>query len=295
MYNLILDDLFFYNHLRSKVNFMPKPPKKKPNYKKNAITAISAIGLAALGVIIFGVKTIVDDNDKVTAPETETTQTEQIPAVPETPPTEEAEVVEVAEVETLPPTAVIDDWRLILVNEQNPLPEGFEVELTEVSPGYFADKRISDSLGRMFLAAKEDGITLTICSAYRSVERQEELFDGYVEERMAQGMDETTAIAATKQYSAIPGCSEHHTGLALDIVTPDYMTLDDGYADTAAAKWLAANAGDFGFVMRYPKDKEDITMINFEPWHYRFVGYDNALAMNRENFCLEEYVASLGG
>lgn len=181
-------------------------------------------------------------------------------------------------------------WNLILVNENNALPEGYAPTLETLEDGYQVDTRIADAVRTMYTQARTDGIVLTTCSAYRSVERQQENYDRQIQTYLNQGDTQADAEAKTAAYYATPGYSEHHTGLALDIVTPSYQSLDDGYANTLAAKWLRENAHLYGFVLRYPEDKEEITGINFEPWHYRYVGVEHAAAMNEGNYCLEEYV-----
>ena len=142
----------------------------------------------------------------------------------------------------------------------------------------------------MIQAAAEDGVDLMVCSAYRSVEKQQQLFDSSVQRYMAQGMTEEEAYAQTATETAIPGTSEHQTGLAADIVTPTHQTLDPEFADTDAGKWLSEHAHEYGFVQRYPEDKQDITKIIYESWHYRFVGKTHAKLMKESGLCLEEYL-----
>ena len=138
----------------------------------------------------------------------------------------------------------------------------------------------------MIQAAAEDGVDLMVCSAYRSIEKQQQLFDSSVQRYMAQGMTEEEAYAQTATETAIPGTSEHQTGLAADIVTPTHQTLDPEFADTDAGKWLSEHAHEYGFVQRYPEDKQDITKIIYESWHYRFVGKTHAKLMKESGLCL---------
>ena len=98
------------------------------------------------------------------------------------------------------------------------------------------------------------------------------------------------AVAAALTLVTRPGFSEHHTGLALDIVTPTYQNLDEGFAETAAFGWLDQNAAEYGFILRYPKNKESVTQINYEPWHYRYVGVEYAKAIKESGYCLEEFL-----
>ena len=185
------------------------------------------------------------------------------------------------------------DWNLILANPDNALPDGFNVETVVVQGAKEVDKRIVDIAKKMIDDAKSEGIDLLVCSGYRSIEKQQNLFDNSVNGYVAQGYSKEDAIKYTKAYYAVPGTSEHHTGLAMDIVTPSYQTLDDKYDQTDAAKWLFNNAYKYGFILRYPKDKEDITKIAYEPWHYRYVGEEHAKIIKEKNLCFEEYIKTI--
>ena len=200
-----------------------------------------------------------------------------------------------AEPKVTPPQDESKSWALVLVNKENFLPEGYDsaLELATITDDYRVDARISDNVRRMIADARNDGVTLSIISAYRSVERQTELYADKVEEFINTGQDTNAAQAAAATIVARPGTSEHHTGLALDFVTPSYTTLDEGFESTPAFKWLDKNAHRYGFVLRYPKDKQDITGIIYEPWHYRFVGEEHAAQMKEQDLCLEEYLEAL--
>ena len=185
---------------------------------------------------------------------------------------------------------------LRLANTQNPLPEGYvPPELTTMdSEGRQLDARAAGPLNEMIAAAKADGITLVLCSGYRSEERQKMLFVSMIQDYLARGYSQADAYTATKHLRNLPGTSEHQTGLAADIVTPDYWDLDEGFADTAGAKWLVEHAADYGFILRYPKDKTEITGTSFEPWHYRYVGPEDAKKIMEQKICLEEYLGQAG-
>lgn len=182
-----------------------------------------------------------------------------------------------------------DAWYLILVNGENTIDQTFKPELAEVQNGYQMDKRVENIAKTMISDAKAQGIDLLVCSGFRSYESQERNFNNYSANLQASGYGEAEAVAATSKLIAYPGSSEHQTGLALDIVTPTYQNLDDGYEQTDAAKWLYNHAAEYGFILRYPKDKVDITKISFEPWHYRYVGEEVAREIMEKGICLEEY------
>lgn len=183
-----------------------------------------------------------------------------------------------------------EEYYLLLANAENPLPQDWSIQTEEVQNGYEMDKRAAPAMREMIQAAKEDGVELMLCSAYRSVEKQQQLFDRSQQAYMAQGMSEEEAYAKTATETAIPGTSEHQTGLAADIVTPTYQMLDAGFADTPAGQWLSEHAAEYGFVLRYPQDKQEVTGIIYESWHYRFVGKTHAKLMKESGLCLEEYL-----
>ena len=188
-----------------------------------------------------------------------------------------------------PVVAAEDAWRLMLINRDNPLPQDHTFEKATLSNGYVVDARIVEPLNAMIAAAKADGVSIFVCSAYRTVEYQQGLFQRKINQYKAKGYSEQEAYDIAKTIVAIPGTSEHHTGLAVDISTPQYTTLDEGFGDTVAFAWLKEHCAQYGFIMRYPTGKTEITGIIYEPWHYRYVGVDEAKEMTEQGICLEEY------
>lgn len=181
-------------------------------------------------------------------------------------------------------------WNYILVNDTHPLSQSFQPMLAETRNGKQVDKRIKYQLEKMLDAAGEDGYELVVCSAYRNFSKQEELVDNSIRKYMKKGLDYETAFFNTKWQLEMTGCSEHHLGLAVDIVGVDYQSLDEKQADTEEAEWLKEHAYEYGFILRYPKDKEDITGIIQESWHFRYVGIEAATFMWENNLCLEEFL-----
>ena len=186
----------------------------------------------------------------------------------------------------------ITDWRLRLANYDNLLPEDFEVELANIDnskdPKQF-DARAVKYLRDMINAMKKDGNTKIWCqSTYRSVKRQKELYDASVQKYLKQGKKQEEADKLTLEYINKPGGSDHNLGLAVD-----FNYVDNSFAQTSEYKWLLKNAENYGFILRYPEDKEDKTKIAYESWHWRYVGEENAKRMNELNMCLEEYVEYL--
>jgi len=189
------------------------------------------------------------------------------------------------------------DWRLILVNRQNLLPEDFSVNLEVASNNLLMDSRVVQAAQDFMAAAKNAGYPLQLISGYRSIERQTTLYNNKVNELLKAGYSQADAEEEAAKWNAIPRTSEHHTGLACDLITVDYYNyfsdLVAEFDTTDAFKWMAAHCAEYGFVLRYGKDKTDITGITYEPWHYRYVGVENAKYMTEHNLCLEEYVEYL--
>lgn len=187
-------------------------------------------------------------------------------------------------------------WAMFLVNGKNPVSaeycDGIETaKVYESWREYYMDARMSEYMTQMLKAASEDGHQLIVMSAYRSVEYQQKNFDKSVQDRMDnRGMTYDEAYADTLKEVQLPGYSEHNAGLAADIMSDEYVDMnDDGFKNTEAYKWLREHAADYGFILRYPEGKEDITGIIYEPWHYRFVGVYYAKLLTDKQVTLEEY------
>lgn len=179
----------------------------------------------------------------------------------------------------------------VLVNKQNMLPDDYapddlvypNVRFTfeEKIEKRMMRKEAAEALEQLFAAAKKDGLPLAGVSAYRSNKRQRQLFDYYVQK---------DGLEKAQTYSAFPGTSEHETGLAIDVAGADAScAVSDCFGDKPEAKWLAENAYKFGFIIRYPKGKEDITGYKYEPWHLRYVGLGIAEEIEERDITLEEY------
>jgi zinc D-Ala-D-Ala carboxypeptidase len=180
------------------------------------------------------------------------------------------------------------DWTQILVNPTHLLPAGYTVSPADFAGGQ-VDERISAICQNMFADAQKDGAPLKLVDAYRSRALQSELYEKKVQSYLAKGYSRTDAEREAATITARPDTSEHQTGLALDIVTPSYTSRDSGFANTRAFYWLNTNAANYGFTLRYGKDKEPFTKVIYEPWHWRFVGVMAAKAMKESGQCLEEY------
>ena len=209
----------------------------------------------------------------------------QEPAEPEIP--DSSPIAQEPEIPAVDTTA----WNLQLINWENPLPEDYEAgELTELSNGHAVDSRIYPALQEMMDDARAAGYNPLICSSFRTWDKQSQLYERKVQFYIDQGSDRATAEEQAAVWVARPGTSEHQTGLSADIVTPTHQTLDPEFADTEAGQWLSEHAYEYGFVLRYPADKQDVTGIIYESWHYRFVGKTHAKLMKESGLCLEEYL-----
>lgn len=185
-----------------------------------------------------------------------------------------------------------DDWRLVLINKQHSIPEDYVVVLGKIQTlkgTMYCDERIIDDYLDMLKAAKEDNVALEITSPYRDSAYQVYLFNNKVNAYMKKGLSYMEAYQLTSQAVTVPGASEHQIGLAFDIVTPSFRRLVEGFADTDAGKWLAENSYKYGFILRYPKGKEYITGIKYEPWHFRYVGVEAATVITERGITLEEF------
>ncbi|MDR0949848.1 MAG: M15 family metallopeptidase [Lachnospiraceae bacterium] len=182
-----------------------------------------------------------------------------------------------------------EDWRLLLVNKQYPVPDGYSVILATIKGSMKCDERIIEDLLAMLQAAKKDDMNLLVQSPYRDEARQEMLFERKIDRYLAKGLSYLEAFRLSSQTVTVPGYSEHQIGLALDIASDSYMSLDAGFGETDEGKWLREHCAQYGFILRYPSGKEDITGIEYEPWHFRYVGKEAAAIIMEEQITLEEF------
>ena len=179
---------------------------------------------------------------------------------------------------------VSEEWNLIVVNAWNELSEDYSVELTELSNGQKVDSRIYPYLQEMFDAAREEGVYPVVREGYRTAEEQQEILEDRIQTYINQGYSRSRAERTAKEWVALPGTSEHQLGIAVDINADKSMcSNEEVYA------WLAENAYKYGFILRYPPGKQEITGTSYEPWHYRYVGVEAAQEIYEQGICLEEY------
>lgn len=182
-----------------------------------------------------------------------------------------------------------DDWRIILINKSHFIPEDYEVPLGTITGWFQCDERILGDLADMFADAKKLGYNLVVRSPYRVASTQVTYFTNRINKYMNTGMCYLDSYKLAGQAVTIPGASEHEAGLSLDITSDVSPGLSESFGDTAAGRWMAENAHYYGFIVRYPADKEYITTIEYEPWHFRYVGVEAATVMYNEKLTLEEF------
>ena len=199
-------------------------------------------------------------------------------------------------VPTPPPAGTVDvSDPLLLVNPWNAVPEDYAVSLVSIGDGESVDQRCYGDLMQMLDDCAVYGNAQPyVCSSYRTNDTQTRLYENKVDRLIAQGYSPSDARTEAAKAVAIPGTSEHQLGLAVDIVDLRYQVLDAGQEDTATQQWLMQNSWKYGFILRYPNDKTAVTGIIYEPWHYRYVGRENAKAIYESGLCLEEYLQAQG-
>lgn len=182
-------------------------------------------------------------------------------------------------------------WKLTLVNKWNPMENGYKPAVAEIENNYYFDARAVGYLQEMLADGRRAGLDFWVCSAYRTIEKQTQLFEDKVRRVTAEtGLTGKAAEEKAGTEVAYPGTSEHNLGLAVDIVARDYQILDEKQARTEEAQWLKENCWKYGFILRYPTNKTEETGIIFEPWHYRYVGEKAAKEIMEQGICLEEYL-----
>lgn len=216
---------------------------------------------------------------QTTEPQTEPV-IEEPQAVPETKTAEKKPA-------TIIPITDAEKWNLAIINTKYPLPDSYAPTLSNAISGsnIQLDSRVSERYAEMYAAAKLSGCVLTPYSGYHSYALQETNYNRKVNFYVNQGISAEEANQKASAQVLPAGCSEHNAGLAMDIVS-----ASSDFINTKEYKWLCENAYNYGFILRYPEDKTAITGMNFEPWHWRYVGTQAAKEMKEKNQCLEEYL-----
>lgn len=181
-----------------------------------------------------------------------------------------------------------DTWYLTLVNSTNPVPSGWKTDLTELKDGERVDSRTYPYLQQMFDDCRADGLLPVVKSSYRTSQDQQKIFDEKTDEFIAQGYLEDEAEKQANKWAAKAGYSEHQLGLAVDIDSEDTLVC----SNEAVWEWLRTHCDAYGFILRYPSGKEEVTQCSYEPWHFRYVGKEAAKTIMDGSITLEEYLAN---
>ena len=185
-------------------------------------------------------------------------------------------------------------WYLTLVNFETPIDPDFQPPLTWIQDGTQRfDSRAAGALEAMLADMKDQGLSPIVCSGYRTRETQEGLYKNQVDFWLGQGYDQASAEAEAALLVARPDTSEHQLGLAADIVSAGNQILDEGQGQTPEQQWLLSHCQEYGFILRYPSGKTELTGVSYEPWHYRYVGVEAAGKIMAQGLCLEEYLEGL--
>lgn len=183
-----------------------------------------------------------------------------------------------------------DDWNLVLINDSFYITEEIEFESAYLDNNMRVDSRIYEELTQMLHDGTQAGLSFIVCSAYRTISYQESLFNERLAELYAEGMTHDEAYNVAKTSIAVPGTSEHHLGLAVDIISDAYRQLDEQQSATPEYQWLRDNSYKYGFIVRYPEGRSDITGFIYEPWHFRYVGVEAATYITEHDLSLEEFL-----
>ena len=193
--------------------------------------------------------------------------------------------------------AMLADPMMVLVNHTNKMPDNYTFDTKECGSQTAVNKTLQTAACDAFLemqkAAAADGVTVWMQSGYRSVKYQTGLYERKTKYYTDRGYDTATAKEMAAAVVNPPGYSEHNCGLAADLNSPEHTGLDEGFENTTAFRWLCEHAVDYGFILRYPKGAEDKTEITYEPWHWRYVGRENAAKISASGLCFEDYIAQL--
>ena len=193
--------------------------------------------------------------------------------------------------------AMLADPMMVLVNHTNKMPDNYTFDTKECGSKTAVNKTLQTAACDAFLemqkAAAADGVTVWMQSGYRSVKYQTGLYERKTKYYTDRGYDTATAKEMAAAVVNPPGYSEHNCGLAADLNSPEHTGLDEGFENTTAFRWLCEHAVEYGFILRYPKGAEDKTEITYEPWHWRYVGRENAAKISASGLCFEDYIAQL--
>ena len=237
------------------------------------------LGLAVVAVGLYLILRAVDEPAAEEA--AEATARPRVTAVPTASPVPTPE----------PPAVDVTSWELRLVNLDNPLGEDFVPEdLTDVGDNERVDGRVAPALKQLIADARAAGNKVWVCSGYRSYDTQSTIYWNHISQYKSQGLSDEEAKDKTLIAVQYPGCSEHQSGLCVDLLEQNGQPMEPYIAGSGLMLWLEQHCTEYGFVVRYPEDKTSVTGIEYEPWHLRYVGKEAAVYMTEHGLCLEEFL-----
>lgn len=254
-------------------------------FKKISGAVVLILLLVVLGALVIGRQLGLSEPEPSPTPTPLATDTPTPPAVPTPTPTPSLDPY------ADKPDIDISSWEYKLVNKDNPLAADYAAEMSAAPNGQSFDSRAVEALKEFISAAKAEGLTVYITSAYRSYDTQEYLLKKKVSEYLSSEGSQEAATEKAKTIVAYPGTSEHQLGLACDIVDKYYQYMDESIENTPLSIWMAAHSAEYGFILRYPKNKSEVTGVMYEPWHFRYVGKEAAAYITQKGLTLEEFVA----
>ncbi len=272
---------------------------KKRQLKIRGILLIVLVAILGTLILLYAVFCRGGEYNKAYIPEETTTEQ---PTEPEAPVDEEPILSEEEPTEEVTQATIIwsnynpremllsDNWMLTLINKNYPLDKNYYPTVSPVIEGssVTAEIRVAEAYSKMYNAALTEDVVLTPYSAYCSYQRQDTIYENKVQAFILQGLTEEEAKQNAEKRVEPAGCSENGAGLSVDV-----LSASAGFASTNEYKWLVANAHNYGFVLRYPEDKTEITGMIYQPWHWRYVGVEAATKMKNENLCLEEFLGAV--
>ena len=275
------------------MKILPSRPKNKKTQRKRVFrrTLVLALFLVLVSAATYGGYTLLSNLQPAEGSDNTSTSVSSV----QSPPFRSDEATSTVASSTAPNSSIDRSaWNLILINKENKLPNDYDFEKVNVENGQQVDARMLPYLQQMLQDAKQQGVILAVLSGYRPPQRSEYLLTQKVNELIQQGYSKQQAQEEAEKLVAKPGESEHNAGLSVDLVTSKYYAGDDGLVEELEQypeyQWLYKHCANYGFILRYPKDKTEITQYDYEPWHFRYVGKEHAKIIMENGLCLEEYL-----
>ena len=261
----------------------PHPAHRRRRHHARRLVGLTVLACCVVGCTAFALGRSADTEMPASSP---------LPASSVADNTENSGVLTAAQAQ-----AMLDDPRMVLVNHTHKMPDDYTFTTKECGSSTAINKTLqteaADAFFAMQAAAAKDGVDVRMQSGYRSVAYQTKLYNNKTQYYRNKGLSEADALAKAATIVNPPGYSEHNCGLAADLNSPEHTTLDQDFENTAAFRWLCQHAVEYGFILRYPKDAEATTEITYEPWHWRYVGPENAALIEQSGLCFEDAIAAL--